>query len=105
MGPRPVWTGGKSPPYRDSILDRPARSQTLYRLRYRAKNTLFVFNVNVTQWAESEWNYVSCLIVVWLNNCLSCLVLPCQVIYTVFGLLKLRIVFFTEVYRRLEGCV
>jgi len=61
--------------------------------------------VNVTQWAESEWNYVSCLIVVWLNNCLSCLVLPCQVIYTVFGLLKLRIVFFTEVYRRLEGCV
>ena len=27
--PEPVWTGGKSRPYRDSILDRPARSQSL----------------------------------------------------------------------------
>jgi len=31
----PVWTGGKSRPHRDSILDRPARSQSLYRLSYR----------------------------------------------------------------------
>ena len=29
-----VWTGGKSRPHRDSILDRPARSQSLYRLSY-----------------------------------------------------------------------
>jgi len=28
----PVWTGGKSRPHRDSIPDRPARSQSLYRL-------------------------------------------------------------------------
>jgi len=28
--PGPVWTGGKSRPNRDSIPDRPARSQTLY---------------------------------------------------------------------------
>ena len=34
--PRPVWTGGKSRPYRDSIPDRPARSQSLYRLSYPA---------------------------------------------------------------------
>ena len=34
--PGPVWTGGKSRPHRDSILDRPARSQSLYRLSYRA---------------------------------------------------------------------
>ena len=34
--PGPVWTGGKSRPYRDSIPDRPARSQSLYRLSYRA---------------------------------------------------------------------
>ena len=27
-----VWRGGKSRPHRDSIPDRPARSQSLYRL-------------------------------------------------------------------------
>ena len=31
-----VWTAGKSRPHRDLILDRPARSQSLYRLSYRA---------------------------------------------------------------------
>ena len=36
--PGPVWTGGKSRSHRDSILDRPARSQSLYRLSYRAHN-------------------------------------------------------------------
>ena len=34
--PGPVWTGGKSRPHRDSIPDRPARSQSLYQLSYRA---------------------------------------------------------------------
>ena len=34
--PGPVWTGGISRPHRDSILDLPARSQSLYRLSYRA---------------------------------------------------------------------
>ena len=29
--PEPVWTGEKSRPHRDSIPDRPARSQSLYR--------------------------------------------------------------------------
>jgi len=32
----PVWTGGKSRPHLDSIPDRTARSQLLYRLSYRA---------------------------------------------------------------------
>jgi hypothetical protein len=32
--PGPVWTGGKSRPHRDSIPDRPAPSQSLYRLSY-----------------------------------------------------------------------
>jgi len=32
----PVWTGGKSRPNRDSIPDRAARSQSLYRLSYPA---------------------------------------------------------------------
>jgi len=34
--PGPVWTGGKSRPHRDSILNNPARSQSLYRLSYPA---------------------------------------------------------------------
>ena len=34
--PGPVWTGGKSRPHRGSITDRPARSQSLCRLSYRA---------------------------------------------------------------------
>ena len=32
--PGPVWMGRKSHPHRDSIPDRPACSQSLYRLRY-----------------------------------------------------------------------
>ena len=35
----PVWTGGKSHPHRDSIPDRPARSQSLYRLSYTDTHT------------------------------------------------------------------
>jgi len=31
-----VWTGGKSRPHRDSILDRPALSRSLYRVSYPA---------------------------------------------------------------------
>ena len=34
--PGPVWTYGKSRPHRHSIPDRPARSQSLYRLSYPA---------------------------------------------------------------------
>ena len=36
--PGPVWTDGKSRPHRDSIPDRPARSQSLYRLSYPARS-------------------------------------------------------------------
>ena len=36
--PGPVWTAGKSRPHRDSITDRPARSQSLYLLSYPAYN-------------------------------------------------------------------
>ena len=34
--PGPVWTGGKSRPHQNSIPDRPARSQSLFRLSYTA---------------------------------------------------------------------
>ena len=45
--PGPVWTGGKSRPHRDSILDRPARSQSLYRLSCLAYcRTVFIIQTN-----------------------------------------------------------
>ena len=34
--PGPIWTSGKSRPHLDSIPDRPAHSQSLYRLSYPA---------------------------------------------------------------------
>ena len=40
--PGPVWTGGKSRHHRDSIPDRPARSQSLYRLSYPA-HILYIY--------------------------------------------------------------
>ena len=40
--PGPVWTGEKSRPHRDSIPDRPARSQSLYRLSYPAHTGHYV---------------------------------------------------------------
>ena len=39
--PGPVWMGEKSRPHRDSIPDRPARSQSLYRLSYPAHGLVF----------------------------------------------------------------
>jgi len=44
--PGPVWTGGKSRPHRDSIPDRPARSQSLYRLSYRAHSHILLSRIN-----------------------------------------------------------
>ena len=38
--PGPVWTVGKSHPHWDSIPDRPAHSQSLHRLSYRAHHFL-----------------------------------------------------------------
>ena len=40
--PGPVCKGRKSRPHRDSIPDRPARSQPLYRLSYRA-HTYYIY--------------------------------------------------------------
>jgi len=37
--PGPVWMGVKSRSHRDLIPDRPARSQSLYRLSYPAHNS------------------------------------------------------------------
>ena len=44
--PGPVWTGESSRLLRNSIPDRPLRSQSLYRLSYRAHNTSEQINLN-----------------------------------------------------------
>ena len=43
--PGPVWMGGKSRPHRDSIPDRPAHSQSLYRMSYPAHIGYMYFEV------------------------------------------------------------
>ena len=66
----PVWTGGESLPHRDSILDSPARSQSLYRLSYPAPTvnimTVIVIIIMVTicntrggdeKCAKKTWSY------------------------------------------------
>ena len=51
--PGPVWKGGKSRPHRDSIPDRPARSQSLYRLSYRAHTKLYIYSKQLNNvWAR-----------------------------------------------------
>jgi len=40
--PGPVWKGRKPRPHRDSIPDRPARSQSLYWISYPAHTELYV---------------------------------------------------------------
>ena len=55
--PGPVWMGGKSRPHRDSIPHRPARSQLLYRLSYRAHI------INVYIYIHTYIN--SCMIFFW----------------------------------------
>ena len=42
----PVWRGGNSRPHRDLIPERPARSQSLYRLSYRAHKLLILLLQN-----------------------------------------------------------
>jgi len=52
--PWPVWTGGKSNSHRDSIPDRPARSQSLFQCNVVLRN---IYQTNQT------------------NNCCTCLYL------------------------------
>ena len=49
--PGPVWTGGKSRLHRNSIPDRPARSQSLYQLNYPAHfNRILVYQYTVMKY-------------------------------------------------------
>jgi len=62
--PGPVWMGGKSRPHRDSILDCPARSQSLYRLSYPAHNIL-MYSCNITREHTLTWQQI------WLSYSLT----------------------------------
>jgi len=48
----PVWTGEKSGSHRDSISDRPAHSQSLYRLSYPAHYIYMCVCVCVCVWVS-----------------------------------------------------
>ena len=50
--PGPVWTGEKSRPHRDSIPNRPTRSQSLYRLSYPAHTTLQILQFNCNSFSS-----------------------------------------------------
>ena len=49
VGPRAGLDGRKSRPHRDSIPDRPARSQSLYRLSYSAHTEVYNRFTNICQ--------------------------------------------------------
>jgi len=55
--PGPVWKGGNSRPHRDSIPDRPARSQSLYRLSYRAHTSTHKQRLNTVILYENQYTH------------------------------------------------
>ena len=52
----PVWMDGKSRHHRDSIPDRPACSQSLYRLSFRAH---IVFKMTLLKLLRKTWHSYS----------------------------------------------
>jgi len=68
--PGPVWTGRKSRPHRDSIPDRPARSQSLYRLSYRATQRVIIVLNYKDKCARSFFS-----VVLRPNSCINHLIL------------------------------
>ena len=56
--PGPVWMGGKSRPHRDSIPDRPARSQSLYRLSYPA-HEVWMYWIKTKMQLVADWDHSS----------------------------------------------
>jgi len=54
--PRPVWTGAENlAPTRIRCQDRPARSQSLYRLSYRARNSEVICCMQSFIWKVPLW--------------------------------------------------
>ena len=55
--PGPVWTGGVSRPHRDSIPDRPALIQWLYRLSYPAhKEIKYAYKITMGSLYVADFN-------------------------------------------------
>jgi len=72
--PGQVWTGGKSRSHRDSIPNRPARSQSLYRLSYPAYTIKYSKTINrIAHCMLSVKYYVFRLITEFSNNVLRLL--------------------------------
>ena len=59
--PGPVWRGGKSRPHRDSIPDRPAGSQSLYRLSHPAHRLVFRAEIIPDQKKLKKFLYFVCV--------------------------------------------
>ena len=69
----PVWTGVKSRPHRDSIPDRPARSQPLFRLSYRV-HIVFEYFYKIYRRSVLGVRYVSDKRYREIQNTLLCLI-------------------------------
>jgi len=65
--PGSVWTDGGSRPHRDSIPDRPARSQSLYRLSYRTHFYYNVVDLNVRRVSQIKKKETVCSLQLILN--------------------------------------
>jgi len=78
-------SGGKSRPHRDSILDRPARSQSLYRLSYPAhtsttmdgkKGSKLLVNTGISSFSQTYlmlpcFELVLCVFSRWSSLCFT----------------------------------
>ena len=69
----PVLTGGKSRPHRDSIPDRPARSQSPYRLSYRAhiNYLLLLINSHSSTMSYCCRSHNCCVMNRWIKTCVQ----------------------------------
>ena len=56
--PGPVWTGGKSRPTGIRFPDRPARSQSLYRLSYPAHIYIYIYIYTYTYTHTHTHTYI-----------------------------------------------
>ena len=85
--PGPIWTTGKSRSHRDSIPDRPARSQSIYRLSYPAHSKLnsgsffsfLTLSTQITYTSSCVCMYVYIYIYIYICVC----VCVCVCVYTV----------------------
>jgi len=72
--PGAVWTGGKSRPHRNSILDRPTCSQSLYRLSYPTHTSYMYIYIYIyiptwihsSQLFASQWGMADSLISIYI---------------------------------------